>query len=124
MKLTWWQWCYVYVMLVCGFEPRRVVFHVGATTEWRPTEDYRDQQEWQDVELLDGGAQVIAVHEGLNKIDKALEEFREHIDDIIWRLCNNDPMIVMQVYRWGDSTMEDTGSFDVRELEALLAIGS
>lgn len=105
--------------LPAGFDyPRAPVEHVGATEDWSPAAETAAVNQTPDLRTT--GEQMVADHAELAGISDALDLCSERIMHEL-RLFLRDDTEYARIARWGTSVLEDTGTFNRRDLDRALA---
>lgn len=105
--------------LPAGFDyPRAPVEHVGATEDWSPAAETAAVDQTPDLRTT--GEQMVADHAELAGIGDGLDQFSERIMHEL-RLFLRDDAEYARVARWGTAVLEDTGTFNRRDLDRALA---
>jgi hypothetical protein len=73
------------------------------------------------ADLRTTGEQMIADHHELAGISDAQDQFSERIMHELRLFCGDDLELFMQLTRWGGAVLDDTGTFNRRDLDRALA---
>jgi hypothetical protein len=96
------------------------VTHVGATEAYGP-ELRAAGQALPSADLRTTGEQMVADHRELGGIGDALDQFAERTMHELRLFCGDDLELFMRATRWGGAVLDDTGTFNRRDLDLALA---
>jgi hypothetical protein len=96
------------------------VAHVGATEAYGP-ELRAAGQALPSADLRTTGEQMVADHRELGGIGDALDQFAERTMHELRLFCGDDLELFMRATRWGGAVLDDTGTFNRRDLDLALA---
>jgi hypothetical protein len=96
------------------------VEHVGATEAYGP-ELRAAGQALPSADLRTTGEQMVADHRELGGIGDALDQFAERTMHELRLFCGDDLELFMQLTRWGGAALDDTNTFNRRDLDLALA---
>jgi uncharacterized membrane protein len=94
--------------------------HVGATEAYGP-ELRAAGQALPSADLRTTGEQMVADHRELGGIGDALDQFAERTMHELRLFCGDDLELFMRATRWGGAVLDDTGTFNRRDLDLALA---
>jgi hypothetical protein len=96
------------------------VAHLGATEAYG-AEIRAAGQALPSADLRTTGEQMVADHRELGGIGDALDQFAERTMHELRLFCGDDLELFMQLTRWGGAVLDDTGTFNRRDLDLALA---
>jgi hypothetical protein len=96
------------------------VTHVGATEAYGP-ELRAAGQALPSADLRTTGEQMVADHRELGGIGDALDQFAERTMHELRLFCGDDLELFMRATRWGGAALDDTNTFNRRDLDLAFA---